>query len=42
MKNHKECKYLEPDYLPISSLEKHLKQKLVDKVDPTLYKKLDN
>ena len=42
MKNHKECKYLEPDYLPISSLEKYLKQKLVDKVDPALYKKLDN
>ena len=42
MKKHKECKYLEPDYLPISSLEKYLKQKLVDKVDPALYKKLDN
>lgn len=42
MKNHKECKYLEPDYLPISSLEKYLKQKLVDKVDAALYKKLDN
>lgn len=42
MKNHKECKYLEPDYLPISSLEKYLKQKLVDQVDPVLYKKLDN
>ena len=42
MKNHKECKHLEPDYLPISSLEKYLKQKLVDQVDPDLYKKLDN
>lgn len=42
MKHHKECKYLEPDYLPISSLEKYLKQKLVDHVDPVLYKKLDN
>ena len=42
MKKHKECKYLEPDYLPISSLEKYLKQKLVDQADPALYKKLDN
>ena len=40
--NHKECKRFEPDYLPISSLEKYLKQGLVDKVDPALYKKLDN
>ncbi len=42
MKKHKECKYLEPDFLPISSLEKYLKQKLVDHVDAALYKKLDN
>lgn len=42
MKNHKECKYLEPDYLPISSLEKYLKYKIVDQVDVALYKKLDN
>ena len=42
MSKHKECKYLEPDYLPVSSLEKYLKQKLVDQVDTVLYKKLDN
>lgn len=42
MKNHKACKCKEPDYLPISSLEKYLKNKLVDQVDSTLYKKLDN
>lgn len=42
MKNHKECKHLEPDFLPVSSLEKYLKQKLVDHVDAALYKKLDN
>ena len=42
MSKHKECRYLEPDYLPVSSLEKYLKQKLVDQVDSTLYKKLDN
>ncbi|MBQ6678038.1 MAG: AAA family ATPase [Clostridia bacterium] len=42
MNYHKECKYLEPDFLPISSLEKYLKNKLVDQVDVTFYKKLDN
>ena len=42
LKTHKECKHLEPDYLPINSLEKYLKQKLVDNVDAALYKKLDN
>ncbi len=42
MSTHKECKYLEPDYLPISSLEKYLKQKLINQVDSLLYKKLDN
>ena len=42
MSKHKECKYLEPDYLPVSSLEKYLKQKLVNQVDTALYKKLDN
>ena len=42
MKKHKECKHIEPDYLPISSLEKYLKQKLVDQVDAVLYRKLDN
>ena len=42
MKKHKECKFLEPDYLPVSSLEKYLKQNLVNQVDAVLYKKLDN
>ena len=41
MRNHKECKHLDPDYLPVSSLEKYLKQKLVDAVDPAFYKILD-
>ena len=42
MKNHKECKHLEPDFLPINSLEKYLKHYLVDEVDPVLFRKLDN
>ncbi|EHQ88698.1 ATP-dependent nuclease [Desulfosporosinus youngiae] len=42
MANHKQYKYLSPDYLPISSLEKYLKAKLVNKVDSQLYKQLDN
>lgn len=42
MNGHKECRYLEPDYLPVSSLEKYLKQTLVEQVDTLLYKKLDN
>ena len=42
MKKHKDCKFLEPDYLPVSSLEKYLKQNLVNHVDTALYKKLDN
>lgn len=42
MSNHKKYKYLNPDYLPISSLEKYLKQKLVCDVDNLLYRKLDN
>ena len=40
--NHKECRCTEPDYLPISSLEKYIKQNLVDSVDGALYRKLDN
>lgn len=40
--NHKECRCIEPDYLPISSLEKYIKQNLVDSVDTELYRKLDN
>ena len=40
--NHKQYKYLNPDYLPISSLEKYLKEKLVCNVDNLLYRKLDN
>ena len=42
MKKHKQCKYIEPDYLPINSLEKYLKHNLVEKVDPNLFRKLDN
>lgn len=42
LSGHKQYKYIEPDFLPMSSLEKYLKQKLVDNVDMTLYKKLDN
>lgn len=42
MKSHRECKHVSPDYLPISSLEKYLKLKLVDKVDHALYGQLDN
>lgn len=42
LKKHGECKCTEPDYLPISSLEKYVKQNLVDSVDAVLYKKLDN
>lgn len=40
--NHKQYKYLEPDYLPISSLEKYLKGKLVDSVDAELFRQLNN
>jgi len=42
MKKHRECEYLEPDYLPVSSLEKYLKRTLIDGLDATIYKKLDN
>lgn len=42
MKKRPECKYISPDYLPISSLEKYLKSNLVDKVDVKLKQKLDN
>ena len=42
MSKHKNCRYLEPDYLPISSLEKYLKHTLIDDTDVTLYKKLNN
>lgn len=42
MNNHKQYKYLKPDYLPISSLEKYLREKLVISVDMQLYSKLDN
>lgn len=42
MKNHKQYKYLQPDYLPISSLEKYLKEKLTIKIDNQLMSKLDN
>ncbi len=42
LNRHKDCKFLEPDFLPISSLEKYLKRKLVDEVDHALYRKLDN
>ena len=42
MHNHKQYQYLKPDYLPISSLEKYLKEKLIINIDNTLYSKLDN
>ncbi len=42
MSNHKKYKYLEPDFLPIRSLEKYLKEKLVLNVDHSLYQQLDN
>ena len=42
LKTHKQYKHIEPDYLPISSLEKYLKQNLVDHVDGNLHRKLDN
>lgn len=42
MKDHPDCKFIEPDYLPVSSLEKYLRQNLVINVDPALYKKLDS
>jgi len=42
LRSHKECRCTEPDYLPISSLEKYIKQHLVDDVDTVLFRKLDN
>lgn len=42
MNKHKQYKYLSPDYLPISSLEKYLKEKLTINIDSQLYNKLDN
>jgi len=42
MANNKKYKYINPDYLPISSLEKYLKEKLIINVDSQLVKKLDN
>lgn len=42
MKKHKQYKDLEPDYLPINSLEKYLRKSLVLNVDTMLYFKLDN
>jgi ABC-type phosphonate transport system ATPase subunit len=42
LKVHKQYKYLEPDFLPLNSLEKYLKDKIVDNLDEQLYKKLDN
>lgn len=42
MNKHKECRYLEPDFLPVSSLEKYLRKKLILEFDPQFYKKLDN
>ena len=42
LNRHRDCKFLEPDFLPISSLEKYLKRKLIDEVDHALYRTLDN
>lgn len=42
MNNHKKYKYIKPDFLPIHSLEKYLREKLVLNVDHALYSKLDN
>jgi hypothetical protein len=42
IKNHKQYGYLKPNFLPISSLEKYLKQNLITKLDTQLYKRLDN
>lgn len=42
MSSHKQYNYLKPDYLPISSLEKYTKDKLVINFDDKFYKKLDN
>ena len=42
MHKHKQYQYLKPDFLPLSSLEKYLKEKLVLNVDNQLYSKLDN
>lgn len=40
--NHKKYQYLQPDFLPVSSLEKYLKEKLIDKVDHKFHTLLDN
>ena len=42
LRSHKECRCTEPDYLPINSLEKYIKQNLVDNVDAVLFRRLDN
>lgn len=41
-KTHRQYQHVDPDYLPISSLEKYLLQRLVVDVDEILYRKLDN
>ena len=42
LNTHKQYRFLQLDYLPISSLEKYLKEKLINNVDMALYKKLNN
>ena len=42
LKNHREYSGLKIDYLPIKSLEKYLRDKLVVKVDNTLFSLLDS
>ena len=41
IRRHKKCSGVQIDYLPISSLEKYLKNKLVDNVDADFYHKVD-
>lgn len=41
-KSHRKYKYLEIDFLPISSLEKYLKEKLIDNIDQKFYSRLEN
>lgn len=42
MNSHKECKGLKIDFLPIQSLEKYLKDKLIVKADNNLFSLLDS
>ena len=42
MHSHPEYRHVQPDYIPIASLEKYLKNKLVENVDHSFYQKLSN